>query len=106
MSRMRHTSRTDSAMDSDRRQVSVRLDGDHRARMKDVVEGGMVPDIRTESDIMQDAIWLWFHEYDLMVERGLLQDGKNTPARKARDRVGPEATDAEEAQGVEVGSPT
>jgi hypothetical protein len=87
-------------MQEDRKQLSYRLDGYHRQRIKDVVN--TMPDIRSESDVMQDAIWLWFHEYDLMIEKGLLPDAART--RAPRDQVGgtPEA-DSPEEQGVEVG---
>ena len=60
--RLRHTSRTDPAMASNRRQVSFRLDEDHRKMVDAVVEGNEIPDIRSISDLMQDAVWLWFYE--------------------------------------------
>lgn len=87
--RLRHTSRTDPEMEGDRSQVSFRLNSYYRDRLKDVVDSRQLPDIRTAADVMQDAMWLWFHEYDLMVEKGLIPDVTRAAAtREARDRVG------------------
>lgn len=99
--RMRHTSRTDPLMEGERKQVSVRISGHYRDRMKEVVQSRRVPDIRSESDIQQDALWLWFHEYDLMTEKD-----NGSGAREARHRVGAATQESEDAQGLEVGSPT
>jgi hypothetical protein len=100
--RPRHTFRTDDKMDGDRRQTSVRLSGFYRERMKEVLADGGLSEIHSESDLIQDAVWLWFHEYDWSVEQGVIQDGKG--ARSPDDRVGttPERFPASEE--LEVGS--
>ena len=98
--RMRHTSRTDPQMGGDRKQVSFRLDADHRERMKEVVKHHF-PDLHNESDIMQDAVWLWFHEYDLMTGS---ENGSRSRAKEAGNRVDAGPGDGvQEAAGVEVG---
>src|SRR5271157_4280115 len=106
---MRHTSRTDPEMDGDRSQISVRLNRFYRERLREVAEDHHVPDVHTIADIVQDAIWLWFHEYDLDVEKGRMPNargGTGRGARKARPPMGAGADDpVRETQGVEVGSP-
>ena len=105
--RMRHTAKTDSLMSGDRRQVTHSLSGHYRQRIKDAVASG-IPDLRSESDVVQDAIWLWFHEYDLLIEKGLIPNGSTPRAgtRKTGHPVHADPEDVEQApQRVEVGSP-
>ena len=102
--RMRHTSRTDPSLDGDRRQVSFRLNADYRQRMADVAESHLIPDIHTVADIMQDAMWLWFHEYDLMVEKGLFNGVERRTGSSGDHLGGATGTPGEEVPGVEVGA--
>jgi hypothetical protein len=93
-------------MVDDRRQVSFRLSAYYRGRMKEVVAEHN-PDIHNESDLMQDALWLWFHEYDLMRSKNGVAKPDRNPAGAARDQVDAGAArKSEEVPGVEVGDPS
>ena len=65
--RMRHTSRTDDAMSGDRSPVNVRVSEFYRDRMGDVVASRQVPDIRSVSDIIQDAIYMAYSVLFLII---------------------------------------
>lgn len=104
--RMRHIAKTDPLMDGDRKQVSFRLSGHFRQRIKEV-RAENLPDLHSESDIMQDMVWLWFHEYDLMAKKGLVNANRSGRTGESRDRVhGGPSDQAPEQQVVEVGVPT
>lgn len=106
--RMRHTSRTDpQMMKGDRKQVSFRLDEEHRTRMKEILALHH-PDLHTASDIMEDAVWLWFKEYDMspggLPERENGRDGTRNGAKEAGHIVRAPSTAGEaEVERVEVG---
>lgn len=53
--RPRHTFRTDGRMEGDRKQISVRLSGFYRQRIKEVTGDDGLPDIHSESDLIQDS---------------------------------------------------
>ncbi len=97
--RLRHTSRTDPAMSEGRRQVSFRLDQQSRERFADIIADRKIPDIRSISDILQDASWLWLYEYDKEIENGR---GARTPGN-AGDSVGGRPEGDQEAQRVALG---
>jgi hypothetical protein len=83
-------------MGGGRKQVSYRLDEYHRDRMKEVVRRHL-PDLHTESDIMQDAVWLWFYEFDKT-------EGNGNGTAEAGHRVhAASAQDLQQADGVAVG---
>lgn len=107
--RSRHTSRTDPSLDGDRKQVSFRLNQIYRDRIDDVLDSRELPDVRSVSDVMQDALWLWFHEYDLLREKGMINGRSGsqpvrTPASEAGHPLGGTAeAHPEEVPGMEVG---
>jgi hypothetical protein len=80
-------------MEAERRQVSYRLSRHYRERITDVIEDNSVPDIRSMSALMEDALWLWFHEYDLIRSKN---DG-------ARTGVGVRPGTGESAERIAVG---
>jgi hypothetical protein len=104
--RMRHTSRTDPQMKDGRKQVSYRLSSHYRDRIKDSVAKlkGTGVYIENESDIMQDAIWLWYYELDKIEGNG--NGGSRSRAKEAGNRVDAGSGDGvQEAAQVEVGDP-
>ena len=62
--RLRHTFRTDPELAGDREQTPFRLSKLYRGKVDEVVKAGEIPDIRSRSDLFQDAVWLWFYEHE------------------------------------------
>ena len=87
-------------MVDDRKPITVRLSAFYRTRIKEVIAGEGLPDVHSESDLIQDALWLWFHEHDLTVEQGLM-NGKG--ARTPLSDLGAEADRFQGGEGLEMG---